>query len=82
MFLGGTLAGWMLGRRRKFAWLAFLIATTVATFVYCMLVPKHGEGFADIGYAIIGFLMAAPAGFGLVAGGLIGWLRQVRLRQS
>ena len=80
--LGASLLGFVLMLREKTArWAAYLVLT-VGVFLYCFLVPKNGQGFEDIGYVIVAFLIAMPATFGLLAGGLMGWLRARRLRKD
>lgn len=67
------------------AWQIFLGAfgLVIMVFAYCWLVPKSGEGFDDIGYAIVAFLVCIPLGGGLLGGAIMGWLvRRVRAQRA
>ena len=74
-FVLGLVAGYVFGRnrwwRRSGYWLGFL----VAVFAFCLVVPKNGQGFEDIGYAIVAVLICLPAALGTLGGLLVGWLR-------
>ncbi len=81
--VGLALALWF-GLRQQ--WVPFRVALIAvgAVFAYCWLVAKNGEGFEDIGYAIVAFLICLPGAAGLLAGGLVAWLvaRQRRRMQG
>ncbi len=51
-----------------------VLGLVIAVFVYCWMVPKTGEGFDDLGYAIVAFLICIPTGAGLLGGAIMGWL--------
>ena len=73
MLSTGVAFGVLLGWAGRILWLIFLIGASVLVFAYCAWVPKTGQGFDDIGYAIIAMLMAMPFGVGTLGGWLIGW---------
>lgn len=50
------------------------LGVLVVVLLFCLFVPKEGEGFSDIGYAIVAFLICLPGLAGLVGGGIFAWL--------
>ncbi|MEL6450994.1 MAG: hypothetical protein AAFQ19_07020 [Pseudomonadota bacterium] len=71
-----ALAGARLGWLRRWPALGMALGACLVLFLAMMFWPKSGEGFEDIGFAIVGFLIALPAAAGVLGGGLIGWLLQ------
>lgn len=69
-----ALVGGRLGWLHRYRMLAGVAAALALLFLAMMLVPKTGQGFEDIGYAIVAFLVAVPGLAGLLGGALFGWL--------
>lgn len=76
--IGSYAAGFALAL--LFAWrgawrlIGIAFAAVVLVFVICWFAPRNGDGYADIGYAIVAFLICMPAGGGLLSGAILGWL--------
>lgn len=83
VFMASLLIATYLGLKGRWTLVLALVLITAAVFLYCMFIPKEGEGFEDIGYAIVAFLGCVPAGGGLLSGAITAWLMgRVRARRA
>jgi hypothetical protein len=73
MMLLGFAVGVLFGRKYRVRSLIFIIGACVLAFAYCVWVPKTGEGFEDMRYAIVALLIAMPVAVGTAGGWILGW---------
>ncbi|WP_297769559.1 hypothetical protein [uncultured Roseovarius sp.] len=69
----------VLAVRHGYGWTVPTLAGLAAlVIVWAIWRGQQEQGWDGIGYAIVAFFMAAPVMFGILAGGIIGWLQRRR----
>ncbi len=59
-----------------------LMLVGVGAIFWAISEGQKVQGWDGMGYAIFAMLMVAPAILGMLIGGVIGWVRQVRARRA